>query len=409
MAGVKVGFFGSFHPYLDRLSTTSIGLVHFLSKSDAVTRIVVFSPLGSELPDGMDRSKVFLCPVWRFDDPLSLIKAFMAVCLGRSNLDLLVFNVYLTSFGKRGLANGIGLLLPVAASFFFSTPPVVYMHNFIETQDVQSLGYRPSSGRAFVARTIERLIVARCDLVVPLVSQRKKLEVCFHRRLRSGIVPYAEAVPSLLQDEPGPGVDAAETQHALRILLFGSWGPQKDLEGIIRALIQLKGEGVTTEIIVAGGVNPNFPEYSTRLKSLVASSANQKMTLRLGLPESQVGLLFRGCDAIILPYNATGGYSAVMNVAAYYGIPILAYDLPELRECAEAIGTDCAFFRPGDLVALRLLLEQVSHGRAAGKFRVEAGAGHLQISVRAVEGLFGIAYTNGAPGLLGPPQTPARE
>ncbi|MGP8071722.1 MAG: hypothetical protein ACLPZM_01135 [Thermoplasmata archaeon] len=389
--GVRVGFFGSFYPYLDRLSSTSIGLVHFLSLSNAVSKILVFSPEGSSLPPGLDGSKIAILPVWRFDRPLSIFKTLWSIVDRKSELDLLIFNVYLTSFGRRPLANGVGLLLPVAASFLMHTRPVVYMHNFVETQDIQSLGYNPTSLSASVARTIERMLAARCELIAPLASQSRKLEGPLGRRLKYGVIPYAEAVPSATFPEQGAVGKASSSTARLRILLFGSWGPQKDVQGIVKALEQIDVGGPPLEIVIAGGINPNFPSYSSVLDSIVATSTTLHVRLRLGIPESEVRGLFCESDVVILPYNATGGYSAVMNVAAYYRTPVLAYDLGALRECAAAIGVDCKFFSPGDGPELRRLLADLS-GRRQGDFRFVANeTPSFANSVRCVEDLFGIS------------------
>lgn len=53
--------------------------------------------------------------------------------------------------------------------------------------------------------------------------------------------------------------------------------------------------------------------------------------------------LFTESELLFLPYNAAGGYSAVMNVGALYGMRMVAYDIPELREFRNVIGPDCEF------------------------------------------------------------------
>lgn len=387
---LRIGFFGSFYPYVNRLSSTSVGLVHFLSRSKEVKELVVFSPVGSGLCPGMSKTKVVLDSVWRHDDPVSLVKAMIEVCRKGRELDLVVFNIYLTSFGKKALANGIGILIPIVASLAFETPPVVYMHNFVETQNLGALGYRPTSPGTRIARLLERLIVWRCDVVVPLESQRRQLESHFGRKLRSGIVPYVEAVPGVLSGSSNIRTALAGPNSGLRVLLFGAWGPQKDAEGILRLLSGINQKDLPIVTIVAGGINPNFPSYAKRLDDLHSELGAAAFDLRLGVAETEVAALFRGCDVIILPYTATGGYSAVMNVAAYYGLPILAYDVDELRESASQIGVSCKFFQPGDAVGLRKLLGDIRVQRIHGIFPAEAGPGALEQSAKAAAILVGI-------------------
>lgn len=391
MKSFRVGVFCNFYPSVDRLSSTSVGLVHLLSKSSAISQIQVIAPLGSALPSGIDRSKVTLCPIWQFDDPISLVRAFWQIIRIRKQLDILLFNVYLTSFGKSDLANGLGLLLPFFASFLRVRRPVVYMHNFIETQDIEALGYHRSGLGVAIAKGLERLIVHRCELVVPLASQERILERKFGRPMRWGIVPYVEAVPGILLGGIPTSLAHEVEPTKLRVLLFGSWGPQKDAEGIISSLAEIRVEGFPVEIVLAGGVNPNFPEYQARLKSLTSRLDPGSFELKADVPESQVAELFRSCDAIILPYTGSGGYSAVMNLSAYYGLPILAYDIPDLRECAAAIGTSCRFFKTGDMQKLRRNLGDILEAKISGKLAHELGEAALLSSVQAAEALIGIS------------------
>ena len=41
--GIRLGFFGSFYPLVDRLSTTSTGLVALLSMSGKIEKVIVFT------------------------------------------------------------------------------------------------------------------------------------------------------------------------------------------------------------------------------------------------------------------------------------------------------------------------------------------------------------------------------
>ena len=390
MSGLRIGFFGNFYPHIGRLSSTSVGLVHLLSTSDAVASIEVFAPEGSDFPRAMDRAKISLRRDWRFNDPVSLIRAFLKIRAESPKLDIIIFNLYLTSFGTGNLSNGVGLLLPVLVSFSTRRSPVVYMHNFIETQDIEALGYRPSFLRTLVAKVLERLIMLRCQLVVPLLSQKRTLEQKTHGRIEYGIVPFVEAMPGVLLGGSSIAVSSEPPSGKLRVLLFGLWGPQKDASGILRALTEIHARGLPLEVTITGGINPAFPAYGAYLRSLVSSLGSKAFNLIEEPPEESIRDLFHSSDVIILPYSAAGGYSAVMNQSAFYRLPILAYDVPELRECAEEIGIPCRFFEPGDVAELERSLRTVQSEQLGGSRPTEVDPSSIHQSVKRLERLFGI-------------------
>ena len=61
------------------------------------------------------------------------------------------------------------------------------------------------------------------------------------------------------------------------------------------------------------------------------------------IPEEEIATLFLGHDILVLPYSASGGYSGAMNAAAPFGIGVVAYDLPQLRETAAELGLKVRF------------------------------------------------------------------
>lgn len=354
--GFKVGFFGSFYPLVDRLATTSTGLVYLFADSSQVDKIELFSPVGSIIPPELETNKIRLNPLWCYNSVLSLIRTFFLMRKKRKTIDTYFFNIYLTSFGTSRLANFVGLLIPPLLSRLTHREVIVYMHNFIETQDVDRLGYNGKSFSKRIARILEKVIAINTNLVVPLPSQSAKLRGIFRKAPRDIVIPYVEGLFSFLHLKTLGQKRLRKTNDLFNILLFGSWGPQKNLKDALSTIGELFSEGMEANVVVAGSVNSGFPYYLESIEHVWKKLPANMVTFRMNVPEEEIPGLFQETDLLFLPYNATGGYSAVMNVGALYGVKMLAYDLPELREFSSLIESDCVFVDPKDHEALKSAL-----------------------------------------------------
>src|SRR5208282_6911549 len=70
------------------------------------------------------------------------------------------------------------------------------------------------------------------------------------------------------------------------------------------------------------------------------------------VPEAELLGVVVSHDLLILPYNATGGYSGAMSVGTYCGAGVIAYDLPQLRETAVELGVRPSFVMKNDVDAI---------------------------------------------------------
>src|SRR5690348_9249284 len=132
---LRIGFFGVFHPRSERAGSFSTSLVYGLAQSRRVAGIEVFAPRPAALPPGWEPARVRVRPEWAFDDPVSLLRTFGRMWSTRHRTDVFVFSIYVTAFGRGALANAVGLVLPGLLRRCSGVPVVVYMHNFLETQD----------------------------------------------------------------------------------------------------------------------------------------------------------------------------------------------------------------------------------------------------------------------------------
>lgn len=367
---LRIVFFGNFHPQTTRISTTSIGMVMLLASLPEVERIEVACPVGSRLPEGTGWEKVVLRPMWRHEDPLSVVRSLFVLLREARSTDVFLFNTYVTAFGRSKSANALGLMLPSLLAWLSLTPVVVYMHNFVETQQVELLGYQPSRRERWAAHLLEGLLLRRTTVVVPLESQRRVLLKEFGTAPRQLIIPHLEGIHSLAFGDEGPDLPpAVDTSGKVHVLLFGLWGPQKDLEGALDTLQRVRNDfHLPLSVIVAGPPHPTFPKYAEVYRAIRRQFESPECRFLGEVPERDLSRLIRQCTALVLPYHTAGGYSAAMNVGKAHGVEMIAWDIPEMREVARALDVPVAFVPARDAPALaRALQEVVARPRGPGR------------------------------------------
>lgn len=356
---------GNFYPQVTRSATFLTGLTYCLSRIPAIEHVTVLCPEGSALPDSIDPVRVSLRTCWSNSSPLSIVKLGLEAMWESRHHDILFFNIYPTSFGTRPITNGLGLLLPSLTSVLGAVPVVTYMHNFLETQAPEGLGYRPGRLVQWTVRTLEALILHLSVVFVPLQIQAAKVRAAFGVEPERWFLPFLDAV--YLRPTAGPQLDRPTDHHAarpLRLLLFGAFGPQKDFKMALRVLSELRSAGQPVHLTLAGTINPGFPSVRAELTSAVEGVPPSGVRLLLDVPDSRLPELFMECDVLVLPYRQAGGYSGAMNLGAYYGLKLVSTDLPELRECAKELGADCLFYRREDPDSLKQVLLKLMGGPA---------------------------------------------
>jgi glycosyltransferase involved in cell wall biosynthesis len=385
---MNLGLFGTFYPYHYYAGNSSTGIAAVASKLDEIRSVTIFCTPGSRVPEGIDSSRAKVVVCWQHDNPLSLSAAMLALLVEGRHCDAFLFNFAITSFGRSRLMNGLGVLLPVAVRALTGKPVAVYLHNLVETQDYRNLGYQPHKITIALASEIERVLLAGTQVFVPLESQRRRIRERLGRDVLVRPLPYVEAYWDLNRDLLVNSPKRSDQPHQIRILLFGEWGPQKDLETPLKAFQIALEKGLDGELWVGGSVSLHFPEWGPKLEQVLSKHKTGRTHWIGSVPEEKVGQLFQSVDLVVLPYNASGGYSGAMNWAAACGVPVVAYDLPQLREFNEIIGAGALFVPVGSLVDLvNVFLSTKPRALQSSQSDVERLPGRLGTTVGAVRSL----------------------
>ncbi len=364
-----LALFENFYPAMDRLGTHSTSLALLLLRADPELTLNLAVPRRATWPDGFDGRRVRFSPSWSHDRPLSMVRAGVSTARALPADSRVLFNWFPTCYGETRAAATTGMLLPRIVRTFSERRPAVYAHNFIETQDVRRLGYQPGAVDRWAVGVFEGMLARAARVFVPLESQRRSVEAMFKVPVTARPIPFVEALFGhwVATERPDPKWAAGiPPRRTFRVLLFGVWGPAKDLGSVLPVLNELFRSGHDFEVVFAGSVNRFFPEYRERLRAALASLPADRCQFVADPPDESTPALFGPADLVILPYNAIAGPSGVMGLAAFHGCRIVAYDVPELREYDAILDGRTVFVPPRDRDALAEAVRRCFAGEVRG-------------------------------------------
>lgn len=324
------------------LSQWGAGLILGTSLLKSPPEVVILCP---KLDPGLAKEpitypeNVRIAATYDIQRPASILK--MILFLKDWDGDCILFSMNSTSFGSTSLSNLSGLALPFLTKFVLRKRVIVVYHSSVLTSDYLKLGYHslPDRVRASALSVIEGLLFRYLPTYVLLKYYKKRIDSVITRsNVRVFENEFLEAIPTIwlnrMQSDLTPSSQSKDVIRVPSLLLHGYWGPQKDLNGVLGILRRLREEGFGFHLTISGSINPHFPEYTATFNAIIKSNASVVSTLRLSIPEDQIVSLMLESDLLILPYNASGGQSGVMEIGSCFDLPILVSDFPEYREKA---------------------------------------------------------------------------
>jgi hypothetical protein len=345
-AKTRIALIGNFYPFVDKSGPHTVDLCLLLCRSSEVESVRVYGPAGANLPSLLRGRAAEFQVAWIRDDPISLLGLLLKLAANRRDHDLYVFDTILTNYGNSNLANAAGLILPGLLRLITRKSVVVYCQSYLETQDPSKIGFKVGPLSRFLVHALEGFVLRTCRVVVPLAAQQRALERAFQRPVAQYFLPYLDAIyPAISIKTNGSTAPPSSTNSELiRVLFFGTWGPQKDLTLVKAILDGLARAGILSKSIIAGSIHSRFPEYRLRLEELTALYPDGTVVLELDREFENAAFQFINADIIALPYAGSGGLSGVLQHAALFGRFAVTTDLPEMREQALRLAHECVFF-----------------------------------------------------------------
>ena len=332
---MRVAFISSYPPNHARLSEYANNLIAALAEKPAIDTLYLLVDKSQSKENGLTHNpKVKVMRVWRPDNFLSVLHIMGYIIKLRP--DVVHFNVAFQSFGQHKVTNLAGLSL-ILTSRLLGFKVLAGIHTLAEGADLEKFGVKPSiANRAGVF--VATKLVLSAQTVVVLV--RKYATALKQRYSHRGVIyiPHGTSTSTNGKIDPEQKV----------ILTFGHMGPHKGLPQLLEAYKEILKEKANVKLIVAGGNHPNFPGY---LQQFIKQHVPNVEFLGY-VPEKQLGQVFKAADVLVMPYLAVPGTSGVFHLACGYGTPVVASDLPEIREILSD-GASAVLVPPQNVAALK--------------------------------------------------------
>jgi len=285
---------------------------------------------------------------WRFNSTFNAVRLLRAI--RKTNPDVVWFNIGFSTFARSPVAAFLGITIPALARLAGLYTHIT-LHTVFERIDLQDSGVRWRGLYRVAGRIATRLLLLVNDITVLLPSFRS--ELLNNYRIESERVHFRPH--GIFSDMP----DTAPAQHERAgavILAFGYWGTYKRVEPLLEAMDEVGEKFPNAMLVVAGKNHPSTPGY---IESLRERTVNQNVRFLGYVPELELHTLFNTATVLALPYSSAAGASGVVHQGCQYGLPMVATDIPEIRESATAEGIAINFYAPGDPRALANQLIQL--------------------------------------------------
>lgn len=330
---MKVCFVSSYPPNRARLSEYAQNLVAALASRPSIDALYLLADKSSRSEKLLtENPKIKVFRVWEADNLFSVLNVMRYIL--KIKPDIVHFNISFQSFGSNKLTNLTGLSL-VFLCRLFGFRVIAGVHTLGEKADLEKFNLKPSLLNRVGILVATKIILSAQTVVVLVRSYGEFLK---NRYGHNGV----QYIPH------GASVDAcSQTANDKVILLFGHMGPHKGLPLLLSVFNELNQEGQGVKLVVAGTNHPNFPGY---LDEFIKQHPNVEFSGYV--PQEQVAAVFKKARVVVLPYNAAPGTSGVFHLACGYGRPVVASDLPEIREMVND-GASAILVPPNDPGALK--------------------------------------------------------
>jgi glycosyltransferase involved in cell wall biosynthesis len=311
--------------------------------------LLVDKSAGSEEATLNDNPKIEVLRVWKADNSLSILGIMRYVIKLRPQL--VHFNVHYRSYGRTRLANFTGMSL-IFLCRILGFQVLAEVHNLAEKVELEKVNLKPTFLNRIGILLATKFILSASKIAVTVRSYVDYLKTRYgHMGVK--YIPHGSVANDCSLADPEEKI----------ILIFGSMGPIKGLPVMLNAFEELRKEKSDVKLVVAGSNHPNYPDFLDKYVKM--HIPNVEFTGYV--PEENLAQVFRMADVVVLPYLATTGTSGVFHLACGYGRPIVASDLPEIREILDE-GASALLVPAGDVQALKdAILKVLSDEKVATK------------------------------------------
>lgn len=336
---MKIAYIGNYHNHGYSVSNIGTTIVFLLSRLSEVEIIDVYCPLKNDsMKETYSSPKIKVNSIYNPNKSCSILNYYK---VNWTQYDVVFVNSLSTSFGKSNFTNLFGMLLPLFLKRVKKRNVRLIYHNSTFTNDIRKLGYNSWSDkiRFLSLKMIEICIFRNVDTFLTL----KKYVDTIKKNVNNAKVSFAdissfEGISTILLNgliDRKELIIQKKNNKIKTILLYGYWGPQKNLELALSTLAALRAKGHIFRLILAGGLNSSFPSYKHYFEKLLSDYLpiiDEKIDY---VEDEEVFSLFEKSDIVLIPYNSPGGHSSVFETAIFFKNYVVGIDFPEFVEQAD--------------------------------------------------------------------------
>lgn len=299
---------------------------------------------------GFEDDEFAVIRTWGFNEYATSLRILKAV--RDCKPDVVWFNLGFASYGEKPVPAFLGLLAPALtrlAGFYTH----ITLHQLMETVDLKDAGVRSPLLYRIGGSVATRMLLMANSISVLLPAYRRTLI----EKYRGENVHFrAHGILSTRPEYPDFSL-RGNPEH--RILAFGKWGTYKRLEQLIEAFNGLctRRPHLQLKLVIAGGNHPATPNYVQSVAE--QHRGNERIEFTGYVPESAIPELFGTATFTVMPYTSSAGASGVAHIAAEYGVPMIASDIPDFLELRDDEGLAIELFPTQDTKALELAMEEL--------------------------------------------------
>lgn len=360
---MKLAIVSSINGHGNILQEVGTGLTILAERSEEIDSVEVLT-WKRDLNESISfSSKVNIIETYDPKKSLSILKLLFSI---KHQDDMVVlYNLMPTAYGNSNFANLVGLLNPLFNKIVFKNKVLVLYHNSTFTNDFKKLGYNGminffKSKVIYLLETIlfEHITVLTLNDYYP-VKIKNKLP---NSKVEFMEIPFFPVLGSLYLNNMTNLKSINSSNNGItKILLFGYWGPQKDLFPILDNLKKLRENGDLFELIIAGEVNPHFPKYLELFNKKMREYSDIIDQRKEFVAEKDLFSLFLSVDLVLISYTSPGGFSSVLSYAMFFKKYILISDFPEFRNQAKDYNKIVFFTRENFCGSLSSIIKLINN------------------------------------------------
>ena len=286
-------------------------------------------------------SRAMIVPVIDPERPLTYLKLFRLVT--KAKYDRIVVNSMPTSQGNKNISNLLYLCLPIIWSKIYDLKVSVLYHNSPFLNEVGKLGYSGLMNRfkSSIIKAIEKRMYSSCNVYFLLKLYAEKIKkIIPNARVNWINAAVIDGFTTLYLNKKlnFEVINMVPSGKEATILIYGSWGPQKDVSKALEAVKIVKDSGLMAKVIVSGDSNLHFPGYISFFEETLANY-KEVIDERIGyVSEVDLYSIFERSHLIILPYVVPGGFSGVLSISMLFGLHVIVPEFDEYKEEAAGYG-----------------------------------------------------------------------